>query len=327
MKAVVCEKYGPPEVLKFKEVDNPVPGNNEVLIKVRATTVNAADCNTRGLTYIPKGLGLLARLMLGFNKPKISILGSVVAGEIKAVGKDVKSLKPGDHVYGTGPQLGGYAEYACRPEEGALAIKPKNITFEQAASLPYGALTALYFLREKAKIRNGQKVLVNGASGGVGVFAVQLAKYFGTEVTGICSTRNLDFVNSLGADKVIDYTKEDFSKSGQEWDIIFDMVVGKTSFSRYKNVLSPNGYYLAVAGGLNDLIQMIRTSMSGGRKVIFGGGTACEIKENLIFLSELVETGMLNPIVDKIYPLEQIADAHRYVETGTKKGNIAISVE
>ena len=326
MKAVVCDKYGPPEVLMLKEVDKPVPRDNEVLVKVHATTVNAADCNVRGLVYIPTGLGFLAKLMLGFKKPKISILGSVLAGEIKAVGKDVKSFKPGDQVFGTGAEMGAYAEYACRPEEGALAIKPGNITYEQAATVPYGALTALYFLRDKGRIKSGQKVLVKGASGGVGAFAVQLAKYFGAEVTGVCSTANLEFVRSLGADKVIDYTKEDFTQNGEKWDIIFDIVVGKTSFSRYKNSLNPRGYYLAVAGGLKDMIQMILTSMTGGRKVIFGGGAACEKKENLVFLKELIEEGKLKAIVDKSYPLEQIADAHRYVEAGHKKGNIAVRV-
>lgn len=326
MKAVVCERYGPPEVLMFKEVDKPVPKDNEVLVKMHATSVNAADCNTRGLTYIPKGLGLLARLMLGFNKPKISILGSVLAGEVEEVGKDVITFKPGDRVYGTGPKLGGYAEYVCRTEEGAFAVIPDSITYEQAATIPYGALTALYFLRDKAKIQSGQKVIVNGASGSVGVFAIQLAKHFVAEVTGVCSTKNLEFVHALGADQVIDYTKEDFTKRDEKWDIIFDMVVGKTSFSRNKNSLYPHGYYLAVAGGLNDMFQMIRTSLTGGRKVVFGGGTACERKENLLFLNELMEAGKLNLLVDKTYPFEQIVEAHRYVESGQKRGNIAVTV-
>jgi len=310
----------------LKEVDRPVPGKNDVLVKVHATTVNAADCNTRGLVYIPTGLGFLARLMLGFRKPKISIQGSVLAGEIEAVGKEVKSFKPGDRVYGTGDALGAYAEYACRPEEGALALKSDILTYEQAATIPYGGLTALYFLRDKAKISGGQKVLVIGASGGVGIFAVQLAHYFGAEVTGVCSTRNIEFVKSLGARKVIDYTKEDVTQSGEKWDVIFDIVVGKTSFSRYKDSLNPHGYYLAVAGGLKDLIWMLRTSISGGRKVDFGGGTACELRENLDFLNELIEAGKLKPIIDKTFPFEQIVDAHRYVETGQKQGNIAVSV-
>jgi NADPH:quinone reductase-like Zn-dependent oxidoreductase len=326
MKAVVCEEYGPPEVLKLKEVDKPVPKENEVLIKVHASTVNAADCNIRGLSYIPPGLGLLAKLMLGFNKPKISIIGSVLAGEIEAIGSDVKTFKPGDQIFGTGPELGAYAEYACRPENGAIAVKPLNITYEQAATVPYGALTALYFLKEKARIKRGQKVLVKGAAGGVGVYAVQLSHYFGAEVTGVCSTSNVDFVKSLGADKVIDYKKNDFTEIGEKWDIIFDIVVGDTSFKHCKKTLNPKGYYLAVAGGFNNMIQMIRTSMTGGKKVIFGGGAACEKKENLIFLKELIEAGNLKPVMDKSFSLEQIAEAHRYVESGHKKGNIVVNI-
>ena len=326
MKAVVCEKYGPPEVLKIKEVDKPVPKENEVLIKVHASSVNAADCNVRGLSYIPTGLGLLAKMMLGFNKPKIPVIGSVLAGEIEATGSNVKNFKPGDQIFATGPKLGAYAEYACRSEKGAIAIKPANINYEQAATVPYGALTALHFLKEKAKIKKGQKVLVKGAAGGVGVYAVQLAHYFGAEVTGICSTANVDFVRSLGADRVIDYKKEDFAATGEKWDIIFDIVVGDTSFKRYKDSLNPNGYYLAVAGGLGDMLQMIRTSVTGGKKVIFGGGTTSETEENMIFLKELIEAGDLKPVLDKSFSLEQIVEAHKYVESGQKKGNVAVKI-
>jgi NADPH2:quinone reductase len=326
MKAVVYEKFGPPEVLELREVEKPVPGDREVLIRVRATTVNAADCNGRGFSYIPTGLGFLARLMLGIRKPKISILGSALAGEIETVGKDVKSFKPGDPVFGSGPELGAYAEYARRSETGALAIKPVNITYEQAATVPYGALTALYFLRDKGEIKSGQKVLVNGASGGVGVFAVQLARYFGAQVTGVCSTPNMEWVKSLGAEKVIDYTKEDFTQTGEKWDLIFDVVVGKTSFSRCKNSLTKKGVYLAVAGGLNDMLQMVWTSVKGGRKVVFGGGEACERKENLLFLKELIETEKIKPVMDRSFPLDEIVEAHRYVELGHKKGNIAVTV-
>ena len=326
MKAVVCEKYGPPEVLQFKEVDKPIPKDNEILIKVHASSVNAADCNVRGLSYIPTGLGLVAKLMLGFKKPKISIIGSVLAGEVESIGKNVIIFKPGDKVFGTGPEMGAYAEYVCRPENGAIAKLPKNITYEQAAVVPYGALTALYFLRDFAKIKSGQKVLINGASGGVGMYAVQLAHYFDTEVTGVCSTSNLEFVKSLGADKVIDYKEEDITKKDEKWDIIFDMVVGKTSFKRYKKLLTPNGYYLAVAGGINDMLQMIRTSITGGKKVLFGGGADCEKQENLNFIKELIEQGKLKPIIDKTFQFDQIIDAHRYVESGTKKGNIAVRI-
>jgi NADPH:quinone reductase-like Zn-dependent oxidoreductase len=326
MKAIVCERYGPPEVLELKEVPKPSPGKDEILIKVHATSANAADCNMRGLVYIPTGLGWLARLMVGIKKPKISIIGSVVAGEIVELGPEVTSFQVGDRVLGTGPEMGAYAEYACRPEKGAIAIMPENISYEQAATIPYGALTALYFLRDKAGVKEGQKVLVNGASGGVGVYAVQIAHYFRAEVTGVCSTANIDFVKSLGADKVIDYTKGDFTELNEQWDIIFDMVVGKTSFSRSKRSLTRKGFYLAVAGGLNDMLQMIRTSITGGKKVIFGGGAVCEKKENLIFLTKLIESGELRPVLDKSFTLEQMVEAHRYVETGQKKGNIAIRI-
>lgn len=326
MRAVVCEKYGPPEVLKLKEIDKPIPKDNEILIRVHASSVNAADCNARGLSYIPAGLGLLARLLLGFRKPKISITGSVFAGVIEEIGRDVKSFKPGDEVFGTGPELGAYAEYMCRSENGAIAKKPENISFEQAATIPYGALTALYFLCDRAKLKSGQKVLVRGASGGVGSYAVQLAHYFEANVTGVCSTDNVEFVKSLGADRVIDYKKEDFTKTGEKWDIILDIVVGDTSFSRFKNSLNPKGYYLAVAGGLNDAIQMILTSINGGKKVIFGGGTAAETKENIIFLTEIIEEGKLKPVLDRTFPLHEIVEAHRYVEDRHKKGNIAIKV-
>lgn len=326
MKAVICEKYGPPEILKIQEVDKPVPKDNEVLIKVYASSVNAADCNVRGLSYIPPGLGLVAKSMLGFKRPKIPVIGSVFAGVIEEIGKDVKSFNKGDEVFGTGSELGAYAEYMCRSGEKAIVKKPKNISFEQAATIPYGALTALYFLRDMAKIKSGQKVLIRGASGGVGSYAVQLAHYFGAKVTGVCSTANIEFVISLGADNVIDYKKEDFTKIGEKWDIIFDIVVGDTSFSRYKNSLNPNGYYLAVAGGLSDMIQMVLTSITGGKKVKFGGGTVAETKENMVFLKELVETGGLKPVLDKTFPLDEIVEAHRYVEEGRKKGNIAISI-
>jgi NADPH:quinone reductase-like Zn-dependent oxidoreductase len=326
MKAVICEKYGPPEVLKFSEVEKPVPGDSEILVKVHASTVNAADCNIRGLSYIPDGLGLVAKMMLGFSGPKIRITGSVLAGEVEAVGKEVKSFKPGDQVFGTGPELGAYAEYACRPEIGAIVKKPDNIDYVQAAVVPYGALTALYFLHDIAKLKSGQKVLIKGASGGVGVYAVQLSHYFGAEVTGVCSSENLEFVKSLGADRVIDYMTEDFTEINEKWDIIFDIVVGTTSFSRYKNSLNAGGYYLAVAGGLRDMAMMIWTSITGGKKVVFGGGSSCEKKENLIFIRELIETGKLKPFVDRVFPLEQIVEAHRYAESGNKKGNIAITV-
>jgi len=328
MKAIVYTKYGPPDVLQLKEVEKPSPKDNEVLIRIHATTVTTGDVNARGFTFVPPGFGPVPRLMFGLRKPKKTILGSDVAGEIEAIGKDVKQFKEGDQVFGSdGNGLGAYAEYVCRPEEGALAIKPANMTYEEAAAIPFGACTALYFLRDKANIQSGQKVLINGASGGVGTAAVQLAKYFGAEVTGVCSTTNLEMVKSLGADKVIDYTQEDFTQSGETYDIIFDMVVGKTSFSGCRNSLKQNGLYLAVAGGLKELIQMLWTSVIGSKKVIFGGGLASERKEYLAFLKELIEAGKIKAVIDRRYPLEQTAEAHRYVDKGHKKGNVVITVE
>jgi len=327
MKAVVYEKYGPPEVLQLKEVEKPIPKDNEVLVKVHATTVTTGDVNARGFVFVPPGLRILARLMFGLRKPKKNILGTELAGEIEAVGKDVRTFKEGDQVFGIdGNGLGAYAEYKCLPEEGALAIKPANMTFEEAAAVPNGAGTVLYFLRDKGNIQNGQKVLINGASGSVGTAAVQLAKYFGAEVTGVCSTKNLEMVRYLGADKVIDYTQEDFTQSGETFDIIFDTVVGKTSFSGCRNSLKQNGFYLAVAGGLKELIQMLWTSVVGSKKVIFGGGPACERKEYLLFIKELIEAGKIKSVIDRTYPLEQTAEAHRYVDKGHKKGNVVITV-
>ena len=325
MKAIVYTEYGPADVLHLQEVGKPTPGDNEVLIKVFAATVTTGDCNVRGFTFVPPGFGPLPRLMFGLKKPKIAILGTELAGEVEAVGKAVTLYKKGDQVFGIDSnRFGAYAEYTCRPEKGALAIKPSNLSYGEAATLPFGAGTALYFLRDMAKIKHGQKVLVNGASGGVGVYAVQLARYYGAEVTGICSTPNLELVKSLGADMVIDYTREDFTQNGETYDVIVDTVVGRTSFSRCKNSLKPKGLYLAVAGGLREGVQMLWTSITGGKKVIFGSPAEC--KEDLVFIKELVEAGMLKPVVDRSYPLEQTAEAHRYADLGHKKGGVVITV-
>jgi len=325
MKAIVYEKYGPPDVLQLKEVEKPTPKDDEILIKIYATTVTTADSNVRGFVFVPAGLGFLPRLMFGLRKPNKTILGTELAGEVEAVGKDVKLFKKGDQVFGMpGSSFGAYAEYICLSEEGALAIKPSNMTYEQAAAVPFGAHTALFFLRDKGNIQSGQKVLINGASGGVGTYAVQLAKYYGAVVTGVCSTTNLELVKSLGADKVIDYTKEDFIKNGETYDIIYD-TVGKTSFSGCKNSLKQKGLYLAGAGGLLEFVQVGWTSIIGSKKVL--AGQAPERKEDLIFLKELIEAGKIKPVIDRRYPLEQIAEAHRYVDKGHKKGNIVITVE
>jgi NADPH:quinone reductase-like Zn-dependent oxidoreductase len=325
MKAAVYHEYGAPEVLQLKQVEKPTPKDDEVLIRIHATSVTTGDVNVRGFVFVPPGFGLLARLMFGLKKPKKPILGIELAGEIEAVGRNVQSFKKGDPVYGidsTG--MGAYAEYKCMPEKGALTHKPANLSYEEAAAIPNGATTALFFLRDKARVQPGQTVLVIGASGSTGSAAVQLAKYFGAEVTGVCSTRNLDLVRSLGADKVIDYTQEDFTRNGQTYDFIFDTVCGKTSFARCKGSLKANGLYLAVAGGVRELLQALLPSAGGGKKVI--AGMLTERKEDLLFLKTLVEQGQLKPVIDCCYPLEQIVEAHRYVDTGRKKGNVVITV-
>jgi NADPH:quinone reductase-like Zn-dependent oxidoreductase len=325
MKAIVYEKYGPPDVLHLQEVEKTTPKENEVLIKVRAATVTTGDVNMRGFTFVPPGFGFLPRLMFGISKPKAAILGTEISGEVEAVGNAVTLFKKGDAVFGIGSEtVGAYAEYACRAEKGALAPKPANLSFEEAAALPFGAGTALYFLRDMAKIQPGQKVLVNGASGGVGVYAIQFAKYYGAEVIGVCSTVNLELVKSLGADKVIDYTRANFTQDGEVYDVIVDTVVGKVSFERCKSSLKPRGLYLAIAGGLREMGQMLWTSVVGGKKVIFGSPT--ENRKDLLFIKELVEAGKLKTVIDRGYPLDQTAEAHRYVETGHKKGSVVITV-
>ena len=324
MKAIVYREYGPADVLQLEEVEKPVPKENEVLIKVYAATVTSGDVNARGFTFVPKGFGPLPRLMFGIRRPRKPILGTELAGEIEAVGKDVTLFEPGDRVFGIGSSVfGAYAEYVCRPEDGPLVRMPADTTYEEAAPLAGGAGTALYFLRDKANIQSGQKILIYGASGGVGTAAVQLAKYYGAEVTGVCSTANLELVKSLGADKVVDYTKEDFTESGETFDIIYD-AVGKLPFSKCKSSLKPNGIYLDGASGPSGFARMGWTSITGGKKVL--AGTPEERKEELNFLKELVEAGKLKAVIDRRYPLEQTAEAHRYVDKGHKKGNVVITV-
>jgi NADPH:quinone reductase-like Zn-dependent oxidoreductase len=297
MKAIVYEKYGPPDVLQLKEVAKPTPKDNEVLIKVHATTVTKYDCWMRSSTA-PTGFGLLMRIASGIRKPKQPILGTELAGEIEAVGKDVRLFKECDQVFGdTGMSSGTNVEYICLPEDGAVAIKPANMTYEEAAAVPYGALTALFFLKN-GNIQSGQKVLIFGASGGVGNYALQIAKYFGAEVTGVCSTTKVEFVESLGADKVIDYTKEDFTKSGQTYDIIFD-TVGKSSVSGCKRSLKKNGFYLLTTFGLPKLVQILWLSITSSKKVFMG--TLKERAEDLIFLKELIEAGKIKSVIDRSY--------------------------
>ncbi len=324
MKAIVWTKYGPPDVLQLREVEKPTPKANEVLIRIHATTVTAGDCEMRSLR-MPLSLRLLLRMYNGLRKPKrITILGQELAGEIESVGNDVRRRNEGDQVLAaTGLDFGAYAEYICLPQDGVVATKPANITYEEAAAIPVGGLNALHFLR-KASIHSGQKVLINGAGGSIGTMAVQLAKSFGAEVTGIDSTRKLDMLRSIGADHVIDYTQEDFTKSSETYDVIFD-VVGKGSFSGGIRSLKEGGTYLLGNSALSQRVRGRWTSMVSSKKVI--AGTASYKTENLIFLKELIEAGKVRTVIDRRYPLEQIAEAHRYLETGHKKGNVVITVE
>lgn len=320
MKAVIYKKYGTPEVLELVEIAKPIPKDDEVLIKIKATSVTNADC------YMRRADTLFSRFILGLFKPKkrYRILGTEFSGIIEAVGTEVKEWKTGDEIFGfRGFGTGCYAEYKCMSANGSLAIKPVNVNFNEAVSMVDGATTALFFLKEKAKIKSGQKILINGASGSIGTFAVQLAKYFGAEVTGVCSSKNIELIKSLGADNVIDYTREDFTLGKGSYDIIFD-TVSKSTFSKCKRVLAENGLYIGTMFSVTSVLQSYWTGWFCKKKVIFA--MSVNKKESLNFIKQLVEKDKLRTVIDSVYTFEQIADAHSYVELGHKKGNIVIKL-
>jgi NADPH:quinone reductase-like Zn-dependent oxidoreductase len=327
MKAILWTRYGPPEVLRLREVEIPAPKDNEVRIKIRATTVTAGDCEQRALK-LPFHYRLLMQAYVGISRPKrITILGMDFAGEIEAAGPEVKRFKEGDQVFGTTGFLGmgTYAEYIClpdEPEDGALAFKPANMTYEEAAAVPTGGLEALAFLGQ-GNIQDGQKILINGAGGTIGPFAVQLARHFGAVVTAVDRAEKLDMLRAIGADQVIDFTQEDFTKLGETYDLILD-VVGKSSFSGSLSSLNPNGRYLIANPGLSQMVRGRWADLTGSKQVIFG--SAHPTNENLVYLKELAEAGALKSVIDRQYPLEKIPQAHMYVETGVKIGNVAITV-
>ena len=325
MKAILHTEYGSPHLLQSKDVDKPAPRDNEVLIAIQATTVSTGDCNMRNFTFVTRSMRPLAKLMFGIGKPwRPRVLGTELAGEVESVGKQVTRFKKGDRIVAsTGMAGGGHAEYACVAENGALALKADSLSWEEAVAIPFGANTALYFLENLGKIQPGQKLLIIGASGSIGSAAVQLAKHFGATVTAVCSGANTQMVKSLGADKVIDYTREDFTASAETYDIIFD-IVGATTFRRSQHLLEPHGVFLQNIMGLTDMIRMVWTSIAGGKKI--KGGVAMENRERMNVIAELAASGKLKPVIDRRYPLEQIAEAFEYVEQGHKKGNVVIVV-
>jgi len=323
MKAIVNRKYGSPDILELNEVERPTPTDNEVLIEIHAAAVNAADW------HLLRADPFLVRLEFGLLKPKHQILGADVAGRVKAVGRNVKQFKPGDEVFGdlSGSGFGGFSEYACA-QEGDLALKPANLSFEEAAAVPMAAVTALQGLRNMGQIQSGQQVLINGASGGVGTFAVQIAKAFGAEVTGVCSTGKMELIRSLGADHVIDYTREDFTQKGQHYDLIL-AANGNRSISHYKRALSPKGVYVVAGGSLGQLFQGMLLgplmSRTGGNKM--GTLFARVNQADLVLIKELIEAGKVTPVIDRRYTLSQVPDAIRYLEEGHARGKVVIALK
>ncbi len=329
LKAIIYEEYGSPDVLKIKETDKPVPKDNQILIRIHATSVNYGDLVARKFKYItrrefnmPTPLLYLSRLMFGWNKPKKKILGSEFAGEVEEIGKAVKRFSKGDPVFGyVGQNMGTNAEYMCMPENGTVVTKPENISYAEACVIPYGALMAMNHLR-KVNIEKGQKVLINGASGSIGSAAVQLAKYYGAEVTGVCGTPRLEYVKSLGADKMIDYTKEDFTQNGKTYDVIYD-ILGKSKFENCKDSLTENGTYLLASFKMKQIFQMLKTKLNSSKKKVLCV-LATDTKEDLIMIKELVEAGKIKSIIDKSFPMDKTVEAHRYIEEGQKKSNVII---
>ena len=331
MKAIEYTQYGPPEVLQLTEIEKPSPKANEVRIQIHATTVNYGDLVARNFRHLtsadfnmPFIFWFMAKISFGLNKPNTRILGNEFAGVVEAAGKDIRRYKEGDPVFGfRGQSMGAYVEYLCMPEDGVLAPKPDNMSFEEAAAVPSGGMTALHILNQQG-IRPGDRVLINGASGGIGSHALQIAKaHFGAEVTGVCSTPRLEYLKSLGADYVLDYTQDDFTKTDETYDLILD-VLGRSTFSESRQVLKPGGRYVLVSFKSKQLLQMLGTSISGDQKVICA--LAPQGAEDLMALRELIEAGKIKSIVDRSYPLEQTAEAHKYAESGLKKGHVVIKV-
>lgn len=321
MKAIVYRKYGPPEVAHLEEVEKPVPKENEVLIKIYASSVNRTDCGFRKPEY-----RFIIGFINGFFKPRKKILGSELAGEIEAVGKNVKTFKPGDRVFGLSTyNFGTHAEYICLPEEASITAKPANMSFEEAAGVCDGAFLALNYIR-KIDFKKMPKILINGASGSIGSACVQLAKYYGGEITAVCNTKNIELVKSLGANEVIDYEKEDFTKNGRLYDVVLD-AVGKSSFFKCKKLLNPGGIYYSTDLGFlaQNIFLALLTPLFRGKKVMFP--LPKDTKEDMVFLRELIEAGKYRAVIDRSYPLEQIAEAYGYVETGQKTGNVVITLE
>ena len=321
MKAVIYEKFGSPNVLEYREVEKPTVMEDGILVKIHASSMNAVDWHIRsGTPFMARLLGGSAKTL--FRKPKSNMLGADFAGKIESVGKNIEQFKKDDDVFGF-VNVGAHAEYICVSEKGLVIKKPVNMTYEQAAAVPTAGIMALQGLRDKGNIKSGQRVLINGASGGIGTFSVQIAKSFGAEVTGVCSTRNLELIKSIGADEVIDYTKEDFTKTGQSYDLIFD-IVAKSSFSKCKNSLKPEGIYVSTVFGLRPILRKFWTSITSSKKMIPYLGKIN--KEDIIFVRELIEAGKVKSVIDRVYPLREVAEAHRYMEKGHARGKVIITM-